>query len=107
MKKNVTTIHKPYIVVKASDMIVFKESDERSLLSKTKNFEKYSYRFKLLSKTAFVVSPKMQGVFLLTIFLRGFFWGGMRGGDKDYENRKKGRDIGKLEEVCEVSWEAC
>ena len=93
-EKNVTTIHKLYIVVKASDMIVLEESDERSLLSKAKNFEKYSYRFKLLSKTALTVPHEMQCVFSLPIFFSFFFF--WLGGDKDYENRKKGRATGKL-----------
>ena len=66
---------------------------------KQRILKKYSYRFKLLSKTTFVVPHKMQGLVSLPIFLSFFFsWG-----NKDYENRKKGRGIGKLGEICEVS----
>ena len=75
-EKNVKTVHKLYIVVRVSDLIVLQESDERFSLSKEKNPKKYSYRFQLLSKSALVVPHKMKGNFSLPVFLSNKFFVG-------------------------------
>lgn len=70
-------IHKDYIVLRDSDLIVLEEPERKLSSSKRDKFDRYLYKFKLLSKSALVVPHLCKDTFSLSEFLQNKFFVGM------------------------------
>ncbi|XP_063863820.1 uncharacterized protein LOC135102419 isoform X3 [Scylla paramamosain] len=76
-EKDSVDFHKAYIVLRNSDLVVLEEPEKKCLSSKRADFDGYSYKFKLLSKSALVVPHLCKGNFSLSEFLQSKFFVGM------------------------------
>ncbi|XP_045131663.1 uncharacterized protein LOC123516441 isoform X2 [Portunus trituberculatus] len=75
--KDSADFHKIYLVSRNSDLIVLEEAEKKLPTSKRGNYDQYSYKFKLLSKSALVVPHHGKDTFSFSKFLQSKFFVGM------------------------------